>query len=113
LFDAQELIVFRQPIRTAQRAGLNLAAVRRHGNVGDGRIFGLAGAMRENGGDLFVCASSMASSVPVSESIWFIFTRIEFAVPVSMPFWRNFTLVTNKSSPVSSAAVDYRQKQQN
>ena len=37
----------------------------------------------------------------MSEPIWFTFTRIELAVPVSMPFCRNFTLVTNRSSPTS------------
>jgi hypothetical protein len=41
------LVVFRQPVRAAQRAGLDLAAVRRHRNVGDRRVLGLAGAMAE------------------------------------------------------------------
>jgi hypothetical protein len=40
LFDAQELIVFRQAIRAAERTGLDLTAVRRHGNVGAGRVLG-------------------------------------------------------------------------
>ena len=43
LFDAQELIVFRQPIGAAQRAGLDLAAVRRHSDVGDGCVRGCPG----------------------------------------------------------------------
>ena len=42
LFDAQELVVFRQPIRTAERAGFDLAAVRRHGDVSNGRVLGFA-----------------------------------------------------------------------
>ncbi len=50
LFDAEQLIVFRQTIRAAQGTGLDLAAVRRHGDVGDGGVFGFAGAMREDGG---------------------------------------------------------------
>src|SRR4026207_1784186 len=43
----------------------------------------------------------MASSVSVREPIWFTLTRIEFATPWSMPLRRNFTLVTNRSSPTS------------
>ncbi len=39
------------------------------------------------------------SSVSVREPIWFTFTRIELAVPVSMPFLRNSVLVTKRSSP--------------
>ena len=50
LLDAQELVVFRQAIRAAQRAGLDLAAVRRHRNVRDGRAFGFTGTMAEDGG---------------------------------------------------------------
>ena len=38
----------------------------------------------------------MASSVSVSVPIWFTFTRIEFATPISMPFVRRAVLVTNK-----------------
>jgi hypothetical protein len=34
LLDAQELIVFRGAVGAAQRTGLDLAAVRRHGDVG-------------------------------------------------------------------------------
>jgi hypothetical protein len=39
------LIVFRQPIRAAERTGLDLAAVGGHRDVGDGCILGFAGAM--------------------------------------------------------------------
>jgi hypothetical protein len=49
LLDAQQLVVLRQPVGAAERTGLDLAAVRRHGDVGDGRVFGFAGAMAENG----------------------------------------------------------------
>ena len=38
LFDAQELIIFRQTVGAAQGTGLDLAAVRRHRDVGDGRV---------------------------------------------------------------------------
>src|SRR5208283_2485208 len=50
LFDAQKLVVFRQTIRAAQGTGLDLAAVRGHGYVGDGCVLGFAGAVREDGG---------------------------------------------------------------
>ena len=45
LLNAQELIVFRQRIRPVERAGLDLAVVRRHRDVGDGRVLSFAGAM--------------------------------------------------------------------
>ena len=50
LFDAEELVVFRDPVRAAHRAGLDLAAVGGDGDVGDGAVFGLAGAVAEHGG---------------------------------------------------------------
>ena len=43
----------------------------------------------------------MASSVSVSVPIWFTLIRIELAQPVSIPFFRKSTLVTNRSSPTS------------
>ena len=59
----------------------------------------------------------MASSVSVSEPIWLTFTRIELAVPVSIPLRRNSMLVTKKSSPTScnlspSASVSFFQPSQ-
>ena len=86
LLDAQELVVFGQTVRAAQRAGLDLAAVRRHGDVSNGRVFGFARAMTDDGGVAVRLRELTASSVSVSEPIWFTFTRIELAVPVSMPF---------------------------
>ena len=50
LFDAEELVVFRDPVRAAHRAGLDLAAVGGDGDVGDGAVLGLAGAVAEHGG---------------------------------------------------------------
>ena len=38
-FDSEKLIVFRQTVAAAQGTGLNLAAVRRHRDVGDGHVF--------------------------------------------------------------------------
>src|SRR5437879_6436453 len=40
LFDAQELVVLGDAVGAAGRAGLDLAGVRRHGDVGDGGILG-------------------------------------------------------------------------
>jgi hypothetical protein len=44
LFDAEQLVVFRQAVGAAERAGLDLAAVRGHGDIGDGRVLGFVGA---------------------------------------------------------------------
>src|SRR4051794_23895943 len=49
LFDAQQLIVFCDAIGARGRAGLNLTAVGGDGDVGDGRVFGFARAMGEDG----------------------------------------------------------------
>ena len=42
MFDAQELIVFRQTIRAAQRTGLDLTEVRRDSDVSNGRVLDFA-----------------------------------------------------------------------
>ena len=47
-FDAEELVVFRDAVGTAHRAGLDLARVRRDGDVGDRRVFRFAGAVRDD-----------------------------------------------------------------
>ncbi len=44
-FDAEELVVLGDAIGTGGRAGLDLAAVGGNGNVGDGGVFGFAGAV--------------------------------------------------------------------
>src|SRR5262249_8663719 len=47
-FDSQELVVFRPPVGAARRAGLDLAGAGGDGEVGDRRIFGLAGPVRDD-----------------------------------------------------------------
>src|SRR6185437_207360 len=49
LFDAQQLVVFGQPVGPGSAARLDLAAVQGHGEVRDGRVFGFAATMRHNG----------------------------------------------------------------
>src|SRR5262249_10094542 len=49
-FDAQELIVLRDPIRAARRTGLDLPGVRGHGQVGDGRVLGFPAAVADDRG---------------------------------------------------------------
>ena len=49
--DPQELVVLGDAVGPAGRAGLDLAGVRGHGDVGDGRVFGLAGAMTDDRGE--------------------------------------------------------------
>src|SRR6266542_4723011 len=50
LLDAQQLVVFGGAVAAAQRTGLDLAAIGSNGEVGDGRILSLSGAMTEHGG---------------------------------------------------------------
>src|SRR6185295_11633068 len=46
--DAKELVVFRDPVGAAGRAGLDLARGGRHREIGDERVFGLTGTMRDH-----------------------------------------------------------------
>src|SRR5438105_11368975 len=46
--DAEELIVLRHPIGAAKRTGLDLAGVVCDRNVGNRRVFGLAGTMADH-----------------------------------------------------------------
>jgi hypothetical protein len=48
--DAQQLVVLGDAVAAAQRAGLDLAGVGAHGDVGDGAVFGLARAVADHGG---------------------------------------------------------------
>src|SRR5215207_3489454 len=50
LLDPDELVVFRGAVGAGKRAGLDLPAVRRHREVGDGRVLGLARAVRHHYG---------------------------------------------------------------
>ena len=67
-------------------AGLDLPGVGRHGDVGDGRVLGLAGAV----GDHRRVARPLRHarwrrSVSVRVPIWFTLTRMVLATPCSMP----------------------------
>src|SRR5438477_12377125 len=48
LLDAQELVVFGEPVGAREGAGLDLAAAGGHGEIGNGRILGLARAVRHH-----------------------------------------------------------------
>ena len=50
--DAQQLVVLRDAVGAARRAGLDLAAVRRHRDVGDRHVLGLAAAVAHDRGEL-------------------------------------------------------------
>src|SRR4051812_6663234 len=50
LFDAQQLVVLRDAIGARRRSRLDLSGVRRDREIGDGRVLGLAGAMRDDRG---------------------------------------------------------------
>src|SRR5206468_1317576 len=49
LFDAQQLIVLRDAVGSARRAGLDLARARADSEIGDERVFRFARAMRDHG----------------------------------------------------------------
>ena len=65
LFDAQQLVVLRHAVGAAERAGLDLAGVRRDGNVGNGRVFSLARAMADDGGILVIFEPQSAIRVQI------------------------------------------------
>ena len=98
--DAKQLIVLGDSVGASGSARLDLARIRRHDDVGDGRVFRLARAVRN---DRRVARRASPSRwLPRSRSsvpIWFTFTKIAFAVRESMPRFKNFVLVTNRSSP--------------
>ena len=50
LLDADQLVVFRQPVGAGQRAGLDLTAIGGDRQIGDGRVLGLARAVRHHRG---------------------------------------------------------------
>src|SRR4051812_15698130 len=50
LLDPEQLVVLGDPVGARGAAGLDLAAVGGHGDVGDGGVLGLAGAVAEHGG---------------------------------------------------------------
>src|SRR5215212_4422570 len=50
LFYAEELVVLRHALAAGRRAGLNLARVHGHGEVGDRRVLGLAAAVADHRG---------------------------------------------------------------
>ena len=50
LFDAEELVVFRDTVGTAHRTGLDLAGVGGHRDVGDGGVLGFTRAVRDHRG---------------------------------------------------------------
>src|SRR3954451_5871354 len=49
LFDAQELVVLGDAVAARGGAGLDLADIGGDGEIGDGRVFGLATAVRDDG----------------------------------------------------------------
>ena len=50
LLNAQQLVVLCNTLGTAGSTGLDLAGVQRHGQIGNGGVLGLAGAVRADGG---------------------------------------------------------------
>ncbi len=101
LLDAQQLVVLGHALGAAGGTGLDLAGVQGHGQVGNGGVLGLAGAVRADGGVTGLVAILMASSVSETEPIWFSLIRMALPAPSWMPLARRSVLVTNRSSPTS------------
>ncbi len=84
----------------SQRAGLDLSAIGRHRQIGDGGILGLARAVAHHrlvggavrGIDCIQCFRQRTDLVHLDENG-------VGRLPWSMPRFRRFTLVTNRSSP--------------
>jgi hypothetical protein len=67
----------------------DLTSVRGAGEVYDGRVFGLTGAMLDEGA-VFVRLPEIDGILSFGQQpIWIIVTRIEIPVPVFMPLGRN------------------------
>src|SRR5215510_3819686 len=79
LLDAQELVVLGGAVGAGERAGLDLPAIGGDRQVGNGRILGLAGAMRHHRREARLMGHLDRGSVSVSEPIWLTLTRIELA----------------------------------
>ena len=102
LLDPQQLVVLRDALGARRRAGLDLADGGRDREVGDRRVLGLAGAVRDRRRcSRRAWASAIVSSVSVSVPIWLSLIRIELPMPASMPRRRIAGLVTKTSSPTS------------
>jgi hypothetical protein len=84
-FDAEELVVLGDAVGAGGGAGLDLAGAGGDGEVGDEGVFGLAGAVRDDGGVAVAAASSMASRVSETVPIWLTLMRMELAAFCSMP----------------------------
>ena len=101
-FDAQQLVVLGDAVRARHRAGLDLRRAWspprcRRWSRPRSRPSGARRPTRSPPSS----AMSMAASVSVSVPIWFTLMRIALAIFLSMPSFRIFVLVTNRSSPTS------------
>ena len=65
LFDTKKLVIFGDPVGSAERSGFDLSRIRGDRNIRDGGIFRLTGSMRNH----TLVAISMASKVSVREPI--------------------------------------------
>ena len=76
LLDAQELVVLRGAVGPRDGAGLDLADAVADREVRDGRVLGLAAAVRDDRAQPASCAMRIAAIVSVSVPIWFTLMRI-------------------------------------
>jgi hypothetical protein len=84
---------------SAERTRLDLPGVRRHDQVGDRRVLGLAGAVGDDGRPAVAVRQLDRSSVSLSVPIWFSLMRMELAQLLDEALRQPLVFVTNRSSP--------------
>src|SRR5471032_844247 len=101
LFDTQQLVVLGDTVRTAQRTGLDLASRSTDCQVGNGRIFGFAGTVRDHRRVTSRLGHLDGFQGFGQVPIWLNLIRIELPIFLSMTSFSILVLVTNMSSPTS------------
>jgi hypothetical protein len=100
--DPQQLVVFADAVGAAQRAGLDLAGVGRHRDIGDGGVFRLTGAMADDRRVTgFLRHLNRIQRFRQRADLVDLYQDRVGGARSSIPRFRNFVLVTNRSSPTS------------
>ena len=99
LFDADKLVVLSHTVGTTHRTRLNLTRVSCYGNISNCSILGFTRTMGSYGG-VTMTMSHLDSIQCLGERTNLVYLD-EDRVSILMPFSRNFTLVTKRSSPTN------------
>src|SRR6266511_2525579 len=101
LRDAQQLIVLGHALTARRAARLDLPHACRHGQVGDERVLGLTGAMRDHR-PVAVAARQLDALQRLGDRADLVtLIKMAFATLSSMPRASRSTLVQKRSSPTS------------